>query len=111
MAWFSKKPRIALLDGEVEDKPSRMQGLWTKCEDCNEIIYRQELEKNLNVCTHCGYHMAWPARTRLQATLDPGSFQEFDVKLEPVDPLGFADSKKYKDRLKATRKTLNENDA
>ncbi|HEX9508392.1 MAG TPA: acetyl-CoA carboxylase carboxyl transferase subunit beta, partial [Myxococcales bacterium] len=61
MAWFSKKPRIALVDADLDEKqPSRMQGLWTKCEDCNEIIYRQELEKNLNVCTSCGSHLPWP---------------------------------------------------
>jgi len=112
MAWFSKKPRIAMVEADADEKqPSRMQGLWTKCEDCNEIIYRQELEKNLNVCTNCGSHLPWPARARLQAILDPDSFREFDALLEPVDPLGFSDSKRYKDRLKATRKLLSEPDA
>ncbi|HYO55080.1 acetyl-CoA carboxylase, carboxyltransferase subunit beta [Archangium sp.] len=110
MAWFSKKPRIATAPEPVE-APSRMQGLWAKCENCDEIIYRQELEKNLNVCPHCDHHLPWPARTRLASLLDPDSFEEFDKELEPQDPLGFTDSKKYKDRLRSTRKALGENDA
>ncbi|MGE6759305.1 acetyl-CoA carboxylase, carboxyltransferase subunit beta [Corallococcus interemptor] len=114
MAWFSKKPRIAVAaDSEksAEPQPSRMQGLWAKCEQCDEIIYRQELEKNWMVCMHCEHHHAWTARARLAATLDPDSFEEFDKELEPQDPLGFTDSKKYKDRIKSTRKNLEENDA
>jgi len=112
MAWFSKKPRIAPQDPEADkDQPSRMQGLWAKCEECDEIIYRQEIEKNLNVCPACGHHMPWPARARLTALLDPSTFEEMDQELEPQDPLGFTDSKKYRDRLRATRKSLAENDA
>ncbi|WP_309894280.1 acetyl-CoA carboxylase, carboxyltransferase subunit beta [Archangium sp.] len=110
MAWFSKKPRIATTPEPIE-APSRMQGLWAKCENCDEIIYRQELEKNLNVCPHCDHHLPWPARARIEALLDPNTFEEFDKELEPQDPLGFTDTKKYKDRLKSTRKALDENDA
>jgi acetyl-CoA carboxylase carboxyl transferase subunit beta len=110
MAWFSKKPRIATAPEPVE-APSRMQGLWAKCENCDEIIYRQELEKNLNVCPHCDHHLPWPARARLVSLLDPDSFEEFDKELEPQDPLTFSDTKKYKDRLRSTRKSLAENDA
>jgi acetyl-CoA carboxylase carboxyl transferase subunit beta len=110
MAWFSKKPRIATAPEPVE-APSRMQGLWAKCESCDEIIYRQELEKNLNVCPHCEHHLPWTARARLASLLDPDSFEEFDKELEPQDPLSFSDSKKYKDRLRSTRKALGENDA
>lgn len=115
MAWFSKKPRISTSSPEAEREgeraPSRMEGLWAKCENCDEILYRQELEKNLNVCTVCGHHMPWPVRQRLASLLDAGTFEELDTALEPLDPLGFSDSKKYKDRLKATRKKLEENDA
>jgi acetyl-CoA carboxylase carboxyl transferase subunit beta len=110
MAWFSKKPRIATAPEPI-DAPSRMQGLWAKCENCDEIIYRQELEKNLNVCPHCDHHLPWTARARLAALLDPDSFEEFDKELEPQDPLTFTDTKKYKDRLRSTRKALEENDA
>src|SRR3954465_13489703 len=108
MSWFPKKPRTAAAPAEQEaqDKkaPSRMQGLWTKCEECDEIIYRQEIEKNLNICTACGHHLPWPARARLAGLLDPDSFEEFDQKLEPQDPLSFSDSKKYKDRIRTTKK-------
>src|SRR3954447_20832941 len=107
-AWFSKKPRITTVEEGVDQRqqPSRMQGLWAKCEECDEIIYRQEIEKNWNVCPSCGHHLPWPARTRLTTLLDPNSFEEFDRELEPQDPLGFSDSKKYRDRLKSTRKAL-----
>jgi len=113
MAWFSKKPRIAPKEegAPAAAQPSRMQGLWAKCESCDEIIYRQEIEKNWNVCPNCGHHMPWPARVRLNTLLDPNTFEEFDRELEPQDPLLFADSKKYKDRLKSTRKSLQESDA
>jgi acetyl-CoA carboxylase carboxyl transferase subunit beta len=114
-AWFSKKPRITPVEpadgGASRLQPSRMQGLWAKCEACNEIIYRQEIERNWNVCPLCGHHMPWPARTRLETLLDPGSFEELDQNLEPVDSLNFSDSKKYKDRLRATRRALGETDA
>ena len=114
-SWFSKKPRITPVKPEEVDslrqQPSRMQGLWAKCEECDEIIYRAEIEKNLNVCPLCGHHMPWPARARLQALLDEGTFEEADRELEPTDPLGFTDSKRYRDRLRVTRRALNENDA
>ena len=112
MAWFSKKPRITTGASTAEEPaPSRMQGLWSKCDGCSEILYRQELEKHLNVCPLCGHHMAWPARARLAGLLDEGSFEEHDRGLEAQDPLGFTDSKRYRDRLKTTRKNLGEEDA
>jgi len=113
MAWFSKKKpvRSAPRADAAAAPASRMHGLWVKCEQCEEIIYRQEVERNWNVCPHCQHHLQWPARARLEALLDPGSFEEFDRGLEPQDPLGFSDSKRYKDRLRATRKALGENDA
>jgi acetyl-CoA carboxylase carboxyl transferase subunit beta len=110
--WFQKKPKISTQpDAGADDEASRrMEGLWVKCDECGEILLREELEKNQSVCPSCNHHMAWGARARLAALLDEGTFEEFDADLEPVDPLGFADSKKYKDRLKATRKKLGEND-
>ncbi|MBS1149292.1 MAG: acetyl-CoA carboxylase subunit beta [Myxococcaceae bacterium] len=113
-AWFSKKPRIAQVeapDDDLKAAPSRMEGLWVKCDACGEILYRADLEKNLNVCPACAFHMTMPARARLAALLDDGVFNEHDQALEPLDPLGFSDSKKYKDRLRVTRKKLGENDA
>ncbi|MBI3181303.1 MAG: acetyl-CoA carboxylase carboxyltransferase subunit beta [Myxococcales bacterium] len=111
MPWFSKKPRIARAEANGKQQPSRMEGLWAKCESCDEIIYRPELEKNWNICPACGHHAPWPARTRLANLLDSGSFLENDTRLEPLDPLGFADAKRYRDRLRTTRKSLGEADA
>jgi acetyl-CoA carboxylase carboxyl transferase subunit beta len=112
-AWFSKKPKILSTDpNEAElERGSRMEGLWVKCNECDEILYRADLEKLLNVCPACGHHMALPARTRLAALLDAGTFEELDTGLEPQDPLGFSDSKKYRDRLKSTKKSIGESDA
>ena len=110
MAWFAKKPRIQQ-SSPSDVEPSRMEGLWVKCDACGEILYRADLEKQLNVCPACNHHMQWPARARLQGLLDPGTFEETDVDLGPTDPLGFVDSKKYRDRLKSTRKNLGEHDA
>ncbi|MBL8936470.1 MAG: acetyl-CoA carboxylase carboxyltransferase subunit beta [Archangium sp.] len=116
MSWYAKKkPKIATAAevDEVEQRnaPSRMEGLWVKCEPCGEILLREELERALNVCPSCNHHMAWNARARLLALCDEDSFEEHDEALEPQDPLGFADSKKYRDRIKSTKKALDENDA
>jgi acetyl-CoA carboxylase carboxyl transferase subunit beta len=111
--WFQKKPRIARSPerSAAMQASSRMEGLWFKCEACGEILLREELEKNWNVCPNCSHHLPWPARQRLEALLDEGSFEELDTALEPADPLGFVDSKKYKDRIKSTRKAVGENEA
>ena len=110
MAWYTKKSEPRAI-AEENGKKSRMTGLWSKCDVCYEILYRQELERNLNVCPECGHHMKWPARARLAHMLDDGFLDEHDRGLVSEDPLGFADSKKYKDRLKAARRNLAENDA
>ncbi len=89
-----------------------MQGLWTKCDECDEIVYRQELEKNLNVCPLCGHHMPWPARARLAGVLDAGHASRRPTpSSSPADPLGFTDTKRYRDRLRVTRRALGEHDA
>jgi acetyl-CoA carboxylase carboxyl transferase subunit beta len=111
--WFQKKPKISTpQDGGGDDEmSSRMEGLWVKCDKCDEILLRDELLKNQNVCPSCQHHMPWNARKRLDALCDEGTFEEFDTDLLPMDPLGFVDSKKYKDRIKSTHKALGENDA
>ncbi|MGB2130094.1 MAG: acetyl-CoA carboxylase, carboxyltransferase subunit beta [Marinobacterium sp.] len=87
------------------------EGLWKKCPKCDSILYRPELEKNLNVCPKCDHHMRLGARRRLEMFLDEGSFQEIAVDVAPVDRLKFRDSKKYKDRLTAAQKATGEKDA
>ncbi len=114
-AWFQKKPKIAAVDPAAVEADaaaaSRMEGIWVKCDQCGEILLREEFEKSLNVCPSCNHHMQLTARSRLAYICDPDTFEEFDAHLEAQDPLGFTDSKKYKDRLKSTKKALGENDA
>ncbi len=115
MAWFSK--RQTLKAQPSDGKPTgpvpakKGEGLWTKCDGCGEVIYTQEWEGNWNVCPGCGHHDALPARRRLEMILDPDSFEELDTELVPEDPLGFSDSKRYRDRLKSTYKATGMRDA
>jgi len=100
MAWFkkSKAPIATPLDVKKIQMP---EGLWTKCKNCEEIIYTREIERNLNVCPKCDYHFRISARERIALVLDEDSFAETDPNLTSVDFLKFKDSKKYSDRIKA----------
>ncbi|MHB1847278.1 MAG: acetyl-CoA carboxylase, carboxyltransferase subunit beta [Deltaproteobacteria bacterium] len=111
MAWFQKQEKVPRTGPDARKAPSRMEGLWSKCDACEEIVYRQELEQNLAVCPRCGHHQALGAAARILAVVDPDSFEEHDAGLGPQDPLGFVDSKKYRDRIKTLRRTLGSLDA
>lgn len=87
------------------------EGVWTKCDSCGQVLYRAELERNLEVCPKCDHHMRMTARARLHAFLDKGSEFELGSELGPKDILKFRDSKKYKDRLAAAQKATDEKDA
>ncbi|MDX5629252.1 MULTISPECIES: acetyl-CoA carboxylase, carboxyltransferase subunit beta [unclassified Brenneria] len=87
------------------------EGVWTKCDSCGQVLYRAELERNLEVCPKCDHHMRLSARARLQSFLDKEGTVELGSELEPKDILKFRDSKKYKDRLVAAQKQSNEKDA
>ncbi|MFQ5901709.1 MAG: acetyl-CoA carboxylase, carboxyltransferase subunit beta, partial [Thermodesulfobacteriota bacterium] len=76
------------------------EGLWIKCSYCGDIIYRKELERNLEVCLKCNCHFRISPAKRLSIIMDKGTFTETGSKLAPIDPLGFKDIKRYKDRLK-----------
>jgi acetyl-CoA carboxylase carboxyl transferase subunit beta len=108
MAWYHRVPAPKL---PPEQRKSRMEGLWIKCDGCGEIIYKQDVEKNLEVCPKCDEHFPFPVRRRLDLVLDPGTFVEHDLGLESTDPLQFSDSKKYKDRIKSSQKSSGEGDA
>ena len=92
-------------------KSSVPEGLWRKCPSCDAVLYRPELEKNLDVCPKCSHHLRIGARRRLDIFLDPEGRTELGAELEPVDRLKFRDSKKYKDRLAAAQKDTGEKDA
>ncbi len=109
MAWFKKsKAPIAPVESKKVQMP---EGLWTKCKNCDEIIYSKEIERNLNVCPKCDYHFRISARERIKLVIDDGTFQETDAELTSTDFLKFKDSKKYSDRIKAALKKSGGGDA
>jgi acetyl-CoA carboxylase carboxyl transferase subunit beta len=109
MAWF-KKARKPMASATVQ-KPSRVpEGLWVKCPDCAQILYNKDLETNLHVCPKCAHHFRIGAADRLRALFDAEWIEHF-TDLTSNDPLHFADTKLYRDRLKATIKSTGIKDA
>ena len=110
MKWFSNVGGKKLDGTKKKDIPS---GLWTKCLECNEILYTKELEKNLNVCLKCGYHFKFSARERVQLLVDEdlASLVELNADLVTTDPLRFKGGQKYKDKAQASRKKTKLSDA
>lgn len=112
MSWLEKiVPSMARSEGKRESKSKVPEGLWKKCIKCSSVLYRPELERNLDVCPKCDHHMRIGARTRLNIFLDEGNREELATDVGPVDRLKFKDVKKYKDRLTAAQKTTGEKDA
>ncbi|MBE7415492.1 MAG: acetyl-CoA carboxylase carboxyltransferase subunit beta [Deltaproteobacteria bacterium] len=108
MIWFKKD---LFTNGEESKSVKVPFGLWVKCDHCGEIIYKKEVERNLDVCPKCNYHFRISARARIEITFDEGTFREFDQSMEPVDALEFRDVKKYKDRLKVAQRETGLKDA
>ena len=110
MSWLLKlMPSRIRTEGTSKGKVP--EGLWEKCEGCGAVLYRPELERNLDVCPKCGHHHPIGARQRLAAFFDTDSAKELFAELEPVDTLKFRDSKKYKDRIVAAQKQTGEKDS
>ncbi len=95
----------------AEQKKEIKENLWTKCEHCGEISYKQEIERHMQTCPVCGYHFMLDARRKIDILIDEGSFEPMDEGLAPLDPLKFKDSKKYPERVKAAQKKTGLNDA
>jgi acetyl-CoA carboxylase carboxyl transferase subunit beta len=110
MSWFSRLLPLRIRTDAVTKK-GVPEGLWSKCEKCNSILYRSELERNLDVCPKCDYHMRLPARRRLEIFLDKDSTLELGADIRPQDRLKFRDLKKYRDRLSAAQKDSGETEA
>ena len=109
MSWFEKlMPSRISTEKRTRSVP---EGVWIKCERCDAQLYRNELERNLEVCPKCDFHMRIGARRRIEVFLDPGSAQELGARLEPKDPLKFRDSKRYRDRVAQAQKSTGEKDA
>jgi acetyl-CoA carboxylase carboxyl transferase subunit beta len=112
MSWLKKlMPARIRTETGVARKRSVPEGLWEKCDRCGAVLYRPELEENLEVCPKCDFHMAIRGRVRLTAFLDRDSGREIAPELGPTDVLRFKDQKKYAERIKAAQKATGERDA
>jgi acetyl-CoA carboxylase carboxyl transferase subunit beta len=111
MSWLEKllPPKIQRTD--PSERRSVPEGLWIKCPSCESVLYRSDLEKNLNVCPKCSHHHRIAARARLDAFLDAEGRFEIGQEVLPVDALKFRDSKKYPERLKSALESTGETDA
>ncbi len=109
MSWFEKlMPSRISTETRTRSVP---EGVWIKCQKCDAQLYRNELERNLQVCPKCENHMRIGARKRLSFFLDPDSQTEIAAGLESEDPLRFRDTKKYRDRIVQAQKKTGEKDA
>jgi acetyl-CoA carboxylase carboxyl transferase subunit beta len=108
MTWFKRQSGELDTSGE---KKVRTEGLWVKCEGCRQIIWKKDLEDNLNVCPKCDKHFRIDARTRLSQLLDDNEYEIFDSNLSSTDPLKFVDLKAYSSRLKQAQKDTGLKDA
>jgi len=111
MSWIEKIENLLPTGITSQRRHNIPEGVWSKCGKCDQIIYRVELERSLEVCPKCDHHMRISARARLVAFLDQDSTTELAVDLQPQDLLKFKDTKKYKDRISAAQKSSGETDA
>jgi acetyl-CoA carboxylase carboxyl transferase subunit beta len=112
MSWFEKLlPSRIRTDTTTTDKKSIPEGLWHQCPACQAVLYRAELERNLEVCPKCDHHMRLSGRKRLELFLDAEGREEIGANVTPTDILKFKDTKKYKDRLLAAQKDTGEKDS
>lgn len=111
MSWLDKIPqKIKRVVGEAQRR-NVPEGLWSKCETCQTVLYRTDLESNLEVCPKCNHHNRISARARINFMLDTEDRVEIGANVQPVDALKFKDSKSYLDRMKAAQKEVGERDA
>ena len=108
LAWFKRESSEIQ---QSDEKRVRTEGLWVKCEGCRQIIWKKELEDNLNVCPKCDRHFRIDAPTRLMLLLDEDSIETFDDSMSAVDPLNFSDTRPYKDRLTESQRKTGMRDA
>ena len=101
MAWFKRSKQNISDDTQKKDIPA---GMWKKCEGCGEIIHQTQLEENFYTCTKCNYHFRIGSKEYFAILIDAGTFKELDAKMRSTDPLGFVDTKPYKERIKESMK-------
>jgi acetyl-CoA carboxylase carboxyl transferase subunit beta len=108
MAWFKKQKTT---EPEAPKRSKVSEGMWLKCNNCREIVFRKEVERNNKVCPKCDYHFPISVLERITLLVDLGTFKEWDAELGPQDPLNFQDTKSYKDRVKAHQEKTGRKDA
>ncbi|HKT24476.1 MAG TPA: acetyl-CoA carboxylase, carboxyltransferase subunit beta [Terriglobales bacterium] len=108
MTWFKRESSELESSGE---KRVRTEGLWEKCDGCRQIIWKKDLDANLNVCPKCQKHFRLDARSRLAILLDNSEWDETETNLKSTDPLSFVDTKRYRDRLAKAQKQTGISDA
>ena len=112
MSWLKNviPPKIKRIVGGVSKK-NIPEGLWCKCPSCQAVLYRTDLEQNMEVCPKCSFHNRISARARIDSLLDKEKRKEIGLQIQPVDSLKFNDTQSYADRIKTSQKDLNEKDA
>lgn len=110
MPLFPKKPKYTIVKvaKRRQDIPS---DLWTRCDDCKELIYNKKLDENMRVCPKCGFHFNLSAHERVKATIDEGTFKEMDPDMESLDPISFEGPKTYKEKVKKDQELTGLKDA
>ena len=111
MSWFQKLLPPKIKRKLTDAKKSMPEGLWSKCFSCEAVLYRADLEKNMEVCPKCNHHNRLSSRARLDSLLDPEGRYEIGAELQPMDFLKFKDSKRYVDRLSEAQRDTSESDA
>ncbi len=111
MSWFEKLLPPKMQQTDPSERRAVPEGLWIKCPACETVLYKTDLERNVNVCPKCDHHHRIGARARLDAFLDPEGRYEIGQEVLPVDALKFKDAKKYPERLKAALESTGETDA
>jgi acetyl-CoA carboxylase carboxyl transferase subunit beta len=108
MAWFRKQKKPL---ENPQEKRVQTEGLWVKCDGCKQILWKKDLQANFQTCPKCNYHFKMSARARLEMLFDDGQYLEHEAGLASTDPLGFKDTKSYRDRLKKAEKQTGLKDA
>ncbi len=100
--WFAARRKDQFV-GKVSQDTDEGDGLWVKCSECSQVVYRKDLISSFNVCSNCGHHNRINSDERINIIADKNSFEEFDSSLSPTDPLGFKDRRAYADRIKESQ--------
>src|SRR5690606_31693676 len=106
MAWFKRdKPKIETTVAEDGERTVNTSGIFVKCPECENPLYKRELIESHQVCTHCNYHFRFPARDRLDDLFDDSEYEKLDEEVTSADPLEFVDTKPYKERIEQAKKS------